>query len=163
MGEESQLYSQRATNNPPIINQQRSFCAITLFRDFDMSKLVFYVQLVNIFCNINDMDFLCRVKVEFSPARPSLHCLCCICAVNAILEKKNCNRLIRSTIYYYEKKNSVTFWAHIITKLELFIFKLCSIFRYIFESVFFQWVVICSIARTAWLAHNFLTTRLIFT
>ena len=88
MGEESQLYSQRATNNPPIINQQRSFCAITLFRDFDMSKLVFYVQLVNIFCPINDMDFLCRVKVEFSPARPSLHCLCCIYAVNAILEKK---------------------------------------------------------------------------
>ena len=104
VSEESQLYSQRATNNPPIINQHRSFCAITLFRDFDMSKLVFYVQLVNIFCPINDMDFLCRVKVEFSPTRPSLHCLCCIYAVNAMLEKKNCNRLIRSTIYYYEKK-----------------------------------------------------------
>ena len=53
-----------------------------------MSKLVFYVLLVNIFCPIDDKDFHCRVKVEFSPARPSLHCLYFIYALNAILGKK---------------------------------------------------------------------------
>ena len=75
-----------------------------------MSKLVFYVLLVNIFCSINGMDFHCRVKVEVSPAQPSLHCFSFIYVVNAILEKKkNYNRLSRSTVYYYEKKKSVTF------------------------------------------------------
>ena len=77
----------------PIINQHHvsggnPFCAIILFRHFYMSKLVFYVLLANTFCPINDMDFHCRVKVEFSPARPSLHCFYVIYAVNAILGKK---------------------------------------------------------------------------
>ena len=58
-----------------MFREEIHFVVITLFRDSDMSKLVCYVQLVNIFCPINDMDFHCRVKVEFSPARPSLHLL----------------------------------------------------------------------------------------
>ena len=103
MSEESQLYSQRATNNPTFeipyyifrslisivhVSGGNPFCAIILFRHFDMLKLVFYVLLANTFCPINDMDFHCRVKVEFSPARPSLHCFYFIYAVNAILGKK---------------------------------------------------------------------------
>ena len=72
MSEEGQLYSQRATNNPTFeipyyifrslisivhVSGGNPFCAIILFGHFDISKLVFYVLLVNIFCPINDTGF----------------------------------------------------------------------------------------------------------
>ena len=71
-----------------MFREEIHFDTIILFRHFDMLKSVFYVVLVNTFCPINDMDFQCRFKVEFSPARPSLHRLYFIYAVNAIPGKK---------------------------------------------------------------------------
>ena len=121
------------------------------------------------------MDFHCRVKVEITLAPPSLHCLYFI-----YTRKYNTWKEKLQHILNWLDPNKAINWGNFLLhcNLTLLLNKFANtsyleiiywlIFTYFFESVIFEWVLTCSIARTAWIVNfvrspDFVTKRLIFT
>ena len=121
------------------------------------------------------MDFHCRVKVEVMLAPPSLRCLYFI-----YTRKYNTWKEKLQHILNWLDPNKAINWGNFLLhcNLTLLLNKFANtsyleiiywlIFTYFFESVIFEWVLTCSIARTAWIVNfvrssDFVTKRLIFT
>ena len=129
--------------------------------------IMFYLEIYFVHKWIGSVH--CRVKVEFTPAPPSLHCLYFIYARKYNTWKGKLHHILN-----WLDPNKAINWGNFLLhcNLTLLLNKFANtsyleilywlIFTYFFESVIFEWVLTCSIARTAWVV-NFVIKRLIFT